>query len=423
MDTYSKMVNSINTEEQQKEFEKILIAVDKGEDLSYVDVLKKKKDVIEKTIEDLKTFQEEIDKHILEYNTSVKDVMSKDVLDLDVDNISEKILEQDFVFNNISDIIFKKSLLQKLESIEYFMYVAKNIFAQNRILEDKRKGINIRFPQKNKLPKILISKMTLSKISIGKTNSDALLLNGEIKNIASDPAFIHEKTEFNIKGSNGDMKVNLSGFFNTQKNNELTIFFNIDGLAAKNLSPENTDYTPVLEKALADVHSKISLNDKEFNVQSQIAIKDLVSEEYFQRSLPEIINIARNVWLSIKSLNIDFNIKISKEFSSEEFSTDNDKRLSQRFESLINIALGDIKEKIRREVKECFEIRKRDLNAEISKYKDHIYNYISEKQKILVNLTKDIDNILSDKDKINQMGGANEQNSKVLRTSNGESKI
>ncbi|MDR3111985.1 MAG: hypothetical protein LBU55_02295 [Elusimicrobiota bacterium] len=397
MDTYYKIVNAINIEKQQKEMEDILIDIDKKKsDSSYLKLLNDKKNSIDETMENLKIFQTEINEHIAQYKASTKDITNEESLNLDVDNISGKILEQDFIFKNISEIIFKRYLLQKIEHVEYFMNIVKNVFAQNQILEDKNKGKSIRFPVKNGIPKTSISEIILSNITIGNTMPSSIALDGKITNAASDMAFASKPAEFIIKGNDENSNIKLSGFFNADKNNLLTVFLDIEGIPAKFLYPENTYYTPTLENFTAAIHSEFNLTDLDFTAQTQVTVKDFVSEAYHQKSLPDVVNMARNLWTSTNSIDIVFKIKTSKDAIIEEsFTTNNDALLKQRFDAIISTTLGDIKEKIKREVVECFAIRKKDLDAEIEKYKTHIFSYIAIKQKIFADLSKNIDEILS----------------------------
>ncbi len=161
-----------------------------------------------KKVSELKTIKTEFDTMLTDLNNIKKDVSSavdvskqlKDSISADVNNISQKISLPNLNTKNISQMIFGKKWVEKVEKVIYYISLVKQYMPEKSADEKEVKpvkqrdlGRDVIFKQKL-YPSLLISKISVSGNTSKGEESAGIDFSGLIKNISSSPGMILTET-------------------------------------------------------------------------------------------------------------------------------------------------------------------------------------------------------------------------------------
>lgn len=345
---------------------------------------------LEKTYNDLKTIKDGIVKDAKEQQNAFKNISS--LIDKDVDNIASKLSVPSLDFKNISGMLFGEVWVQRADKVLYYMSIVRKYMPQKSEEDENKpepkerlKGTDILYQSKNKLPGLLISNIKLSGSSGGEGKSGTpVSFSGTAKNITSDQKLTGKETTFEIKGDDTNQTITVSGSFSRiTKIPEDIISFTMDGMDAVRLGIPESDYTPSFREAKSKITAEFALKGGDFITKAGVSINGFSydpSSKNFEGISPDLIKYVNMLWQDINSANIEAQLSILQDSGVKAgFVSDIDKQLGQRFNNILNAAVGDVKVKIRKEVSQYVDTQKKVLQAEADKYSKRIQKELEPK--------------------------------------------
>lgn len=417
-DDYNKKVDSINVQEHIKEISGLVTLLSKTNIKSAADIkslrtnlenLEAQRENLEQAYKELKTLKDALVKDATAQKNTFKDISS--LIDKDVNNIASKLSIPSPDLKNISKMLFGEAWVGRIETVLYYMNLIRKYMPEKTGEEtvkpepkERKKGNDIIYPMKKKLPALLISNITISGTSGGEGKTGApVSFAGTVKNITSDQRLSGKVTVFEAEGNGGGQTISVSGSFDRLSAiAEDKISFMADNFGADSLGIPQTDYTPSFDKAKAKLAAEFILKGGDFTAKTGIII-DGIYYDAASNNFEEVnLNITRYVnalWQGISSVRIDAGVSILKDEGFKlDFSSDIDKVLRQRFNNLLNAAIGDVKVKIKKEVSQYVETQKKVLQGEADKYKNQIQKELEPKMQDIRKQTDDAKKLISQKE-------------------------
>ncbi|MCL2145259.1 MAG: TIGR03545 family protein [Endomicrobia bacterium] len=416
-DSYNKKVNEFDVKSQIDGIAELADAISKTNLKTAADIqtlkdnlskLSEERKNLEQTYADLKAVKDGLIKDAKEQQNAFKDISS--LINKDVDSIASKLSVPSLDFKNITRMLFGDIWIQRTDKVLYYMSLIKKYMPEKKAEEENKpeprermKGREINYPVKNKLPKLWIANVKLSGTSGGEGKEGIpITFSGIAKNIASDQKLTGQKTTFEAKGDDTNQILTLSGSFDRVNDiAEDIISFTMEGMDAVRLGIPESDYTPSFEEAKAKIYAEFMMLGSDFITKAGIYIDGLQYDpesKDFQGVGPDLIKYVSMLWQGINSMNIEASMSIKDGDIKADFMSDIDKLLAQRFNNIINAAVGDVKVKIRKEVTQYVDSQKSVLQAEADKYNKQVQKELEPKLNDLQKKINEIKKVIADKE-------------------------
>ncbi|MCL2390363.1 MAG: TIGR03545 family protein [Endomicrobia bacterium] len=415
-DSYVKTINSFNVQTQIDEVKALTDKISKTEIKTAADAaalkenlqaLDAKRKELEKSYSDLKTVQTSLAKDVADQKNMFNDISS--LISNDVDEIASKLSVPKLDFKNISRMLFGEIWINRVDKALHYMelvrkYMPEKSKEEKKIeVRERMKGRDIIYPLKHNLPSLWIGNISVSGTTGGEGKENIqVTFKGFVKNITSNQKLIGHNTTFEIAGDDTNQKINLSGTFD--RLTEIAddkILFSLEGVEAARLGIPETDYTPSFKQAKSSITAEFILKGNDFTTKAGLYIYGLVydSSREFPGIDKNISKYVNSLWQGINSINVNAEIGILKESGLKfAFSSDIDKILGQRFGNILNAAIGDVKETIRKEITQYVESQKKVLQAEADNYKAKIQKEIDPKLKDIQKQLNDVKALITKKE-------------------------
>ena len=413
-DSYLKDINNQDFSQLYKEISDLSNEISKVEVKTPEDVkkladllnrVKDKKKKIEQGYHVLKNMKDSLLKDAKSAKTAFKDINA--LISQDVDNIAAKLSIPSFDLKGISKMLFGGVWVSRVEKVLYYLQLVKKYIPESGSVETKerQKGTDFSYPLKSVLPKLLISKISLTGTTGGE-GKDGQIINfsGNVNNITSDQKLIGKATSFEIEGNDGNQTIAVSGYFDRLTDNPSDkLVFIMTGFDAARLGVPSTDYTPSFDNAKAEFETDFMLSGSDFTSEASVKITGIT----YNADGKELANIDNNIkkylaalWNGVNSIDIKTAISVTQEGGTNfSFSSDIDKILSGRFSSILSSAVGDVKIKIRQEVNQYVESQKQVLQDEADKYAANLQKEIDAKLKDLSKQDKSLKDLITKREK------------------------
>ncbi len=417
-DDYNKKVDSIKVEENIKEISELITLLSKTNIKTPADIknlktnlenLEAQKENLEQTYNELKTLKNNLIKDANSQKNAFKDISSQ--IERDVNNIASKLSIPSLDFKNISRMLFGQIWVNRVDNVLYYMNLVKKYIPDTSAEEtlnleskERKKGKDIIYPIKKELPALLISNITISGTSGGEGKTGTpISFAGTVKNITSDQRLAGQITTFKAEGDDTNQIINVSGSFDRlSKIAEDKILFTMDNFSADRLGIPQTDYTPVFKDAKAKFSAEFILKGRDFITNTGVIIDGIyydTANKNFDDINANIIRYVSILWQGISSISLNAGISITEdEGFNFNFSSDIDKVIGQRFNSVLNAAIGDVKIRIKKEVTQYVETQKKVLQAEADKYKNQIQKELDPKMKDIQKQIDDAKKLIAQKE-------------------------
>ena len=417
-DAYNKKINGFDVKSQIANITALTDAISKTNIKAAADAqalkdnlskLNEEKKNLEQTYADLKTIKDSLVKDVKEQQNAFKDISS--LINQDVDNIASKLSVPSLDLKNVTRVLFGEIWMRKVDKVLCYMSLIEKYMPEKKP-EDKNspeprermKGREIVYPIQNRLPKLWIVNIKLSGTSGGEGKEGVpITFSGIAKNISSDQRLAGQKTTFEVKGDDMNQTLTLKGSFSRITDiAEDIISFTMEGMDAVRLGIPASDYTPSFKEAKAKISAEFMALGSDFITKAGIYINGLqyssVSRD-FQGASPELIRYADMLWQDIDSMNIEASVSILKDESIKfDFTSDIDKLLGQRFNNIINAAIGDVKVRIRKEITQYADLQINLLQAEADKYGSQIQKELESKMNDIQKKINEIKKLITDKE-------------------------
>ncbi|MDR1196167.1 MAG: TIGR03545 family protein [Endomicrobium sp.] len=430
-DFYNKTVNEFDIKTQIDKITALTDAVLKTNIKTASDIkilkdnlekLNEEKKNLEKTYKDMKAVKDGLLKDAKERKNAFKDITA--LINQDVDNIASKLSVPSLDFKNITRILFGGIWAQRAEKVLYYMNIvrkylpakktenANNTKSEENPSENKdkpqpierSKGSDMQYKIKNKLPALFIANIKFSGTSGGEGKEGApLSFIGTAKNISSDQKLIGQITSFEVKADDTAQFIAVTGSFDRISDIAQDIIsFTIEGMPAQRLGIPESDYTPSFKNATSKISAEFILTDGDFITKAGISIDKMfydASTKNFEGVNADLIKYVNMIWQGINSMTAQAQLSISKENGQKAgFTSDIDKQLGQRFNNILNAAVGDVKVKIKKEVEQYVDSQKLVLQAEADKYVKRIQAELDPQLKEAQKKIDEIKKLVSDKE-------------------------
>ncbi|AKL97520.1 TIGR03545 family protein [Endomicrobium proavitum] len=412
-DSYSKTVNGLDT---QKQIDSVKESIDKLSKISVktpadiavlrenITLLNEQRKSLETTYNDLKNVQAGLSKDIADQQKALKDVNA--LINQDVDNIASKLSIPSLDFKNVSRTLFGDVWVNKVDSVLYYMSIARKYMPQ-KSEEDKKKaqaqerlkGREITYPLKGTLPSFWIANISMSGTSggEGKDIPNPVSFRGVVQNITSDQKLIGKAMTFELYGDNTNQTFKINGKFDRLGNvaqDVITVV--MDGVDAAALGVADTDYTPSFAKAKAKINAEFALKGNDYTTKAGVVVTGLTydaASKNFSGANAATVKYVNALWNGIDSVSVQAKTEIieNKGFNMS-FTSNIDSLLGSRFSNIINSAAGDVKDKIRQEVTSYVNDQKKVLQSDADKYKSGLQSELEPK---LRDVQKQIDDAKS----------------------------
>lgn len=364
-----------------------------------------------KKVNELKTIKNEINTMLSDLNNVKKDVSSsidvskqlKDSIAADVNNISQKISLPNLSTKNISQMIFGKKWVEKVEKAMYYISLVKKYMPEKSADEKEVKpvkqrdlGRDVIFKQKL-YPSLLIYKISTSG-NTSKSKEDAGIdFSGLIKNVSSSPSMVTEPITMNINGSNQRQSLIAGGTFDHRKYNyEDTVTLSLNGLQGSILNIEPNDYLPLVDTANVNFVGMFSLSNKGFLCNADVYFNNI--KEKSLASVSGNLKYLAEVTNTIKS----FKVNLTAETKDEEnmnikISSDIDKKLSEAITKMFSAKVNEAKAKIQSKVNEMAQAKVKEIEKSLQSQKDELLKNINLETSSLEDINKKIANAIKNK--------------------------
>lgn len=400
-DSYSKTINSIDIKPQIENLKTSIDKISKTQVKTAADITELKKNLesldeqrksLEKTFNELKDIQANITKDINNQKNTVKNINT--FINKDVDNIASTLSIPSMDFKNISRMLFGNIWVQRVDKVLFYMETIRKYIPESNKedkgkaqTQERMKGRDVIFPIKDNLPTFWIANVSISGTTGGEGKEGTPIdFSGFIKNITSNQRMIGQNTIFEIKGNDSKQSIKITGKFDRLKDTaEDTISAVMDGVDAVVLGIPETDYTPSFASAKARINADFKLIGSSFTAKAGITVSGLAydaSTKDFSGVDPAIVKYINLLWQGVNNANVNAGMSILPASGLKaDFSSDLDKILGQRFNNVFNAAIGDVREKIRKEITNYVNVQTKSLQAESDKYKTQIQSELEPKVK------------------------------------------
>ncbi|MBQ3835363.1 MAG: TIGR03545 family protein [Elusimicrobia bacterium] len=362
-------------------------------------------------ISELKTIKTEFNNMLSDLNNIKKDVVStvdiskqlKDSVSKDINNIAQKISLPNINVKNISQMLFGKKWVDRVEKIIYYISIVKQYLPEKSADEKELKqvkeralGRDVIFRQKL-YPTLLIYKINVSGNTSTSKENVGIDFAGFIKNISSSPSMVAEPITFDINGNNAIQTLVATGLFDHRKYNyEDNITISLNGLQGSILNIEPNDYLPLLDTANVNFAGMFSLNNKGFLSKADVYFnnikeKDLASISGNLKYLAEVTNTIKSFKVNLEaktqdSDNLDMNI-----------TSDIDKKLSDAISKMFSAKVNEAKAKIQNKVNEITKAKIKEFEKSLQSQKDDLLKNINLETSSIEDITKQITNSIKGK--------------------------
>jgi len=409
-DEYSKKINSIDVKTKINDISALADKVSKASVKTPADIaalkdnlaqLDAKRKELEQTYTDLKDIKESLVKDANAQKTAFKNMSS--LIDADVTNIASKMSIPTLDVKNISTMLFGQAWVSKIDRVLYYMALIRKYMPEKKLDEtpkpqprERLRGRDIIYPLRGALPGLWIANISVSGTSGGEGKEGTpVSFSGNIKNITSNQRLIGEITSFEGAGNDTNQTITASGSFDRIKEiAEDRVSFSMSGVDASRLGIPSTDYTPSFINAKAKFNAEFTLRGGDFITKAGIEIAGMtydVSTKNFAGVDPNIIKYVNMIWQGINSIDVNAGVSILQaEGVKFEISSNLDTLLVQRFNNVLNSAIGDVKAKIKKEVTQYVDSQTKTLKAEADKYGVNVQNILNPK---LADVKKQTDSV------------------------------
>lgn len=397
-ESYKTKFENINVEEKVDKTKTLIDEISKTKVSSLADISK-----TAKKVEELKTVKKEIEDILKELNNAKKDITAtidvskqiKDSINNDIDTIYKKISLPNINTKNISQMLFGKKWVDRVEKIVYYISVIKQYMpekSEKEVKEVKQRasGRDILFKE-TLYPSLLISKISVSGTSSKiKEDNTGVDFSGLIKNISSSPSMVNAPITLKLEGNNNIQKLDVAGTFDHRTSvskDELKVL--LTGLSGNILNIEPNDYLPLIDSADMDLTGSFNMNNDGFVCNTDISFKNIKEKSLSDVSgnmkyLVEITN-------SIKSFKVNLAAQTQDGKNLDmKISSDIDKKLYDAISKLFSSKISDVKVKIKDKVDAMVQEKIKDVEKSLQSQKDEILKQISAKSKSLEEINKDI---------------------------------
>ncbi|MDR2426040.1 MAG: TIGR03545 family protein [Endomicrobium sp.] len=426
-DFYNKIANEFDIKAQTGRITILIDSVSKTNIKTTADIQKLKDNLVklnderknlEKTYNDLKAVKVELLKDTKERQNAFKNITS--LINQDVDNIASKLSVPSLDFKNVTRILFGGIWVERADKVLYYMNLIRKYIPENKApldagksdlennnkleIKERLKGSDILYPVKNKLPTLFIANVKLSGTSAGEGKEGIpITFSGYIKDIAWNQKLIGRKTVFEVKGDNMQQTIIVTGSFDRISDTaQDIILFSMEGMPAQRLGIMESDYMPSFKDTKSKVAAEFILSETDFIMKAGIYIDGMrydPSVKNFKGVNADLIKYVNMIWHGINSMDAQMQLSILKEGGSKvNFTSNIDKKLAQRFNNILNAAVGDVKVKIKQEVTQYVDSQKHVLESEVDKYGKDIQNELDSKLKEINKKINDIKKLVLNKE-------------------------
>ncbi|MCL2334482.1 MAG: TIGR03545 family protein [Endomicrobia bacterium] len=411
-DDYTKKINSIDVKSKINDISALADKVSKTSVKTPADIaalkdnlaqLNAKRADLEQTYKDLKAIQDSIAKDAAAQKAALKDMSS--LIESDVNNIASKLAIPTLDVKNIAVMLFGQAWVSKVDKVLYYMALVRKYLPEKTPEETKKpeprerlKGRDIIYPRTGSLPSLWIANISLSGTSGGEGKPGTpVSFKGSVKNITSNQRLIGQITSFEASGDDTVRTINLFGSFDRLKAvAEDKISVAISGMDANMFNIPMTDYTPSFDAAKVKFAADFLLRGSDFITNAGMTITSMTydaSAKNFDGVDPNIVKYVGMIWQGINAVNVNAGISILQADGTKfNFSSDLDKLLAQRFNNVLNAALGDVKSKIKQEVTRYIDGQTKSLKADADKYGANVQSALGPK---LQDVQKQLDSVKS----------------------------
>ena len=400
--TYQDKVNNFNYEEKINNAKALADEISKSKFGSLADIAKTAKKVSE-----LKAMKKEFDDILTELNNAKKDVNAtvdfakqiKSSVTKDVNMICEKISVPTLNTKNISQMLFGKKWVSRVEKTLYYISIIKKYIPEGsdekEVKEVKQRALGRDILFKEKLyPSLLISKIKLSGTTAKTKEEQGVDFSGLIKYISSSPSLVNAPITLELKGNNATQKLAVTGLFDHRtKNSKDNIKVELAGLSGTILNIEPNDYLPLVDTANVDVAGTFDLNNSGFLCSADISFKDI--KEKSLNSIEGNLKYLAQITNSIKSFDVNLTAKTQDSENLDiKINSDIDKKLYDAISKLFSAKVNEAKDKIKQKVNELAQAKVKEIEKSLQGQKNDVLKQINEKIGSIDNVEKIIGDVL-----------------------------
>ncbi len=340
---------------------------------------------------ELKAIKTDIDGMLADLNNIKKDVNStidvskqlKDSIIKDVNNIAQKISLPSLDTKNISQMLFGKKWVDRVEKVMYYVAIVRKYMPEKSADEKEVKQIKQRALGRDVIfrqtlyPALLISKISVSGNTAKNKDENGIDFAGLLKHISSSPSMVSEPVTLSLSGNNSKQALNINGTFDHRKYNyedNLTAAFN--GISGNVLNIEPNDYLPLINTANMNLAGTFSLNNKGFECLSDIYFNNIK-----EKNLSEIngnLKYLAEVTNTIKTFKVGLSAKTQdSENLDVKITSDIDKKLYDAISKMFASKVNEAKAKIQQKVNEIAQAKVKELEKTLQSQKDELLKNIN----------------------------------------------
>lgn len=312
---------------------------------------------------------------------SQKDLLNRidELKEKDYRALAEKIKLPSITFGNISEALFGRVWIERVNSVIYYINLARKYMPSRKkdekIIKKRLKGRDISFPRKDLPPDFLIKKISLSGSISG---SEPLNFSGEATNITSDPVLIGQPTIIEIKGSKGNRTLFfLANFDHTQPIPHNSIKISYSGFKTTSLKIPSSEYLPSFEKSISKLSGEFVMKGDLLDCGINLAMDNISTPDTRD---DEVGRVIKSLWTGINNIFVEAKISGTTEDFKISVTSNIEKIFSERLRVLLGEKIAEIQKKIKTEIDRLTNETKNEVLKEFNFKKETTQKQYTDKQ-------------------------------------------
>ncbi len=386
LDTIKTQIDNIETEKINT-VDSALEEIEKVRSIQ--NMLNEYKDEVSKKREEAETDYERLSG----YKESYKTWISRDY-----ENILDKAQLPDLSLENVSKIIFGKTVIARLDRYvgytETFSRIAGKAKGKKKQKPPRLEGQNIRFPEKQTWPTFLAKKIEISTGEEKLRDQKVLYLEGLIQGLTTQPQVYGKPTFIDLRGKYGGNREVLfeATLDRSQEDYSYRYSLGFRNILLKNIELEKNRYLPErIRSGFADIDIDILTKEAKMKIDFYLLGKDLKYEFGEVPETDQVTVTVQEIFKTLNRLNLKSTIVITDQTYSFDISSNLDKKLSQSISTTATRKLAKIQKTIESKLQQKADKKIAELDKKYgdvySRYLQPILEYRKESELMKEELT------------------------------------
>lgn len=309
----------------------------------------------------------------------------------DYENILEKAQLPNLSVNNVSKIIFGKTVIARLDRYigyaETFSRIAGKTKGKKKQKPPRLEGQNIRFPEKQTWPTFLVKKIEISTGEEKLRDQKVLYLEGLVEGLTTQPQVYGKPTFIDLRGKYaGNREILFKAELDrTQEDYSYSYSLGFRNIPLKNIELEKNQYLPEnIKSGFADIDIDILTEKAKMKINFYLLGKDLEYEFRKVSETDQVTETVREIFKSLNRLSLQSKIIITDQTYSFDITSNLDKKLSQSISTAATRKLTEIQKNIESKLQQKADKKIAELDKKYgnvySRYLQPILEYKKESE-------------------------------------------